>query len=152
MAAASAAELEGRCAVPEEGEQPPYDEGAVDSGEGVGGGAAGGAAERLGVFQAGRLPRHIVEHGFRRGRCRGSGYEPGRESDDAVEVVDCGICSAVRGAHDLCLRGVPQEASAEASGFRVSGWCAGELGGKKSGEHWLNLPEGFGGGRGQWKL
>lgn len=139
MAAVSAAELEGGGAVPEKGEQSPDDEGAFDFGEGCGCGTAGGAAERLGVLQAGGVLRYIVELGFRGCGRWGSVYEPGREADDAIEAVDRGIRASVRGSHDLRLRGVSEEASAEASGVGISREWGRKLRGQKSGKHWPKL-------------
>ena len=89
----------GSCGVPAAG----GDEGAVDACEGDRGGAAGGAAERLGVLEAGSGARHDLELRIRRRHGGGSGPELPRVAVGAAEAVDCRIRSPMLSSHDLCF-------------------------------------------------
>ena len=93
-------------AVPPAGERAPDDARAVDAGPGGRGGAIGGAAERLGVFEAGGGSGHRVE--LRVCGCGGgrAGFERERSAGHASEVVDCRVRYAMRPSHGLRLRRV----------------------------------------------
>ena len=105
-------EPSGGCAVSAASEQPPDDAGAVDVGEGDGGGAVGGAAKRLGVFEAGGGSGHDLELCVRGRGGGGFGSQSAWVAVDAAEILDCGVRFAVHSAHCLCVCWVPAEAPA----------------------------------------
>lgn len=79
-----AAEHAGGGAVPAAGREPAADARAVDARARGRGGAAGGAAERLGLLEARRVPRHGLEPDVRRGHGGSDGPEPRRVAVDAA--------------------------------------------------------------------
>lgn len=135
------AELARRCSVSPPGEQPPDHEGALDAGEGEGGGAAGGAAERLGVLEARRRSGCSLESGVRRRGGDGSRVEQGREAVHAFEGLDRGVCSAMSAAYGVCLCRV--SAPAPEDGAVSRGWRPE----KDWREFWFQFG---GGGGGRW--